>query len=48
MTKLAEEIMKLAVDGLDATQILSRDVGKSESEVNFIIEQLKVNGYLSE
>lgn len=46
MTQQAHTIMTLVKQGFDAAQILSEGIGKSEFEVEFIIEQLKVNGYL--
>lgn len=47
MTQQAQVIMTLTNQGFDVEQILSQGVGKSESEVAFIVEQLKVKGYLN-
>lgn len=46
MTQQAHTIMIMVKQGLDTAQILAEDVASTEFEVEFIIEQLRVNGYL--
>ncbi len=50
MTKLASEILnfKLSNKEADAANILAAGIGSSESEVDFILTQLAMFGYLGE
>lgn len=46
MTQQARTVMILVKQGFDTAQILAQGVGDSEYEIDFIIEQLRVNGYV--
>ena len=48
MNKLASDILKFKSENkdADAAVILANGIGNSESEVNFILTQLEIFGYL--
>lgn len=48
MNKLASDILKFKLENksADAAVILANGIGSSESEVNFILTQLEIFGYL--
>lgn len=45
MTNLAKAIWNETRNGNDAEQILAKGIGSSVYEIEFIQEQLKMNGY---